>query len=360
MDNSSVELKIQNVKKAFPVYGKNEEFYAVDDVTIHVKPGELVTLLGPSGCGKTTILRMVAGFEIPTEGAILLDGKDISKLPPNKRNVGMMFQSYALFPHMSVYENVAYGLKLQKLPEEEIKKRVKNMLELMQIEEYIDRMPNQISGGQQQRVALARAIITEPKVLLFDEPLSNLDAKLREYMRDELRRIQKNIGITSLYVTHDQAEAMAISDQVIIMKSGKLQQQGTARDIYANPSNSFVGNFMGKANFVKAENVVHQEGQNRAIADILGKRMDVKATENLTNPICMIRLEDIRIDENGEFEATVLYSSYFGNMIEYVLKIAGEKLYMTCFDDVENIKENGSQIRVQIDRNKLRLLPDNR
>ena len=180
----AVGVELQDLVKIFPAYGSQGEFTAVNHVSLSVEPGEMVTLLGPSGCGKTTILRMIAGFETPTSGRVLVDGKDISHLPPHKRNVGMMFQSYALFPHLSVYENVAYGLKIKKVPAAEIKERVEKVLELMKIGEFTTRMPNQLSGGQQQRVALARAVFAQPSVLLFDEPLSNLDAKLREYMRD--------------------------------------------------------------------------------------------------------------------------------------------------------------------------------
>ena len=199
MNNEAVGVEIKDLVKTFPAFdNKNREIYAANHVTLSVQPGELVTLLGPSGCGKTTLLRMVAGFLMPSSGEIYIGNREVSRIPPNKRNVGMMFQSYALFPHLSVYENVAYGLKLKHMPKAEISQRVRNMLQLMQIEEYASRFPNEISGGQQQRVALARAVVTEPSVLLFDEPLSNLDAKLREYMREELRKIQKRVGITSL------------------------------------------------------------------------------------------------------------------------------------------------------------------
>ena len=221
-EKQAVSVELKDLVKVFPAYGTQGDFTAVNHVSLTAEPGEMVTLLGPSGCGKTTILRMVSGFEIPTSGQVLIGGKNVSTLPPNKRNVGMMFQSYALFPHLNVFENVAYGLRIKHRPEKEIRERVKQVLELMQIESFEQRMPNQLSGGQQQRVALARAVVTEPSVLLFDEPLSNLDAKLREYMRDELRKIQQRVGITSIYVTHDQSEAMAISDKVVVMRSGEI------------------------------------------------------------------------------------------------------------------------------------------
>jgi iron(III) transport system ATP-binding protein len=248
----SSKVRFSGIVKQFPSQTGEETVFAVDQLTLDLEPGELVTLLGPSGCGKTTTLRMLAGFETPTSGDILINGQTITHLPPNKRNIGMVFQSYALFPHMTVYENVAYGLRIKQVSKSEMMDRVSKVLALMQLNTMKDRLPSLLSGGQQQRVALARAVVTEPKVLLFDEPLSNLDAKLREYMRDELRKIQQRLGITSLYVTHDQTEAMAISDKVVIMDKGRIQQSGSPRQIYMKPHNKFVANFMGKANCLQA------------------------------------------------------------------------------------------------------------
>ena len=209
-----------NITKRFPgVAGAT----AVDKLNLTIEEGTLVTLLGPSGCGKTTTLRMLAGFETPSDGTITIGGRDVTNVPVNARNVGMVFQSYALFPHMTVRENVEYGVRLLNLPKAEMKDRVNNILETMALAQYADRSPSRLSGGQQQRVALARAVVTQPKVLLFDEPLSNLDAQLRERMRDELRAIQLRLGITSLYVTHDQSEAMAISDRVVVMRNGVIE-----------------------------------------------------------------------------------------------------------------------------------------
>ena len=358
--NDNFGLEIQNVKKAFPVFGSKEDFFAVNGINLKVKEGELVTFLGPSGCGKTTMLRMVAGFEIPTEGNIILGGKDVTHLPPNKRNVGMMFQSYALFPHLDVFENIAYGLQIQKVPESEIKKRVVDMMDLMKITEYANRMPNQISGGQQQRVALARAVVPKPQVLLFDEPLSNLDAKLREYMRDELRKIQMEIGITSLYVTHDQSEAMAISDRVVIMRSGIIEQQGTNQDIYSNPVNSFVANFMGKANFVDVKSAKKISGTENAEAEVFGKTLSIKCTPDFETGVCLIRPEDIHFDSASELKARVVHASYFGNMVEYELDIQGNRLYMTEFGNTTNIIPTGSSVGVKFNIEKMRLLPDKR
>ena len=246
--SSGVVLK--EITKIFQQPDTGKDFVAVDHINLNIQDGEMVTLLGPSGCGKTTTLRMISGFEYPTSGSVFIGERDVAKIPPNKRGISMVFQSYALFPHLNIWENVAYGLKVAKVSQDEVVRRTNAVMELMQLTGMERRFPNQLSGGQQQRVALARAVVIEPSVLLFDEPLSNLDAKLRESMRDELRALQKRLGITSLYVTHDQSEAMAISDRVVIMKDGVICQQGTPTEIYEQPNSRFVANFIGKANFI--------------------------------------------------------------------------------------------------------------
>ena len=353
--NKAVGVELQDLVKIFPAYGSQTEFTAVNHVSLTVEPGEMVTLLGPSGCGKTTILRMIAGFETPTSGCVLVDGKDISHLPPHKRNVGMMFQSYALFPHLSVYENVAYGLKIKKMPSGEIKDRVENVLELMKIGEFTTRMPNQLSGGQQQRVALARAVVAEPSVLLFDEPLSNLDAKLREYMRDELRKIQKSVGITSVYVTHDQSEAMAISDKVVVMRSGVIEQVGTATGIYTAPENCFVANFMGKANFLRAEDVRGGEGT------VLGQRVKAAVSGRCVpdgENVLMLRPESMIFDPQGPFSSTVEEAVYMGQNMQYVLKSGDERFTMYDYRCHANgIFAPGDTIRWRMESETLRILP---
>ncbi|MBI3454309.1 MAG: ABC transporter ATP-binding protein [Candidatus Rokubacteria bacterium] len=225
---------------------------ALEDVTLTVPPGSLVTLLGPSGCGKTTTLRIVAGLEQPTSGRLFIGERDVTGLPPSARNVTMMFQSYALFPHLSVFENVAYGLRVQRRPAPEVRQRAEAALELVGLPGFGSRQPGQLSGGQQQRVALARAIVMEPEVLLFDEPLSNLDAKLRKRVRGELRQLQRRLGITSLYVTHDQAEALAMSDTVVVMNQGRVEQVGTPVELYRRPATRFVADFVGEANLLPA------------------------------------------------------------------------------------------------------------
>ena len=220
------------------------------DVSLAVKPGELLTLLGPSGCGKSTTLRMIAGFEEPDEGRISIDGKDVTRMLPNKRGIGFVFQNYALFPHLSVFENVAYGLRVQNRDAAEIARAVNDVLNVVDLGRYERQQPHQLSGGEQQRVALARAIVFEPRVLLFDEPLSNLDAKLRVEMRGQIRSLQKRIGITTVYVTHDQEEAMAISDRIAVMERGVVVQEGTAEALYYRPASEFVARFIGRTNLV--------------------------------------------------------------------------------------------------------------
>ena len=244
-----VPVNVENVSKRFKDTKGKADVVAVRQANFDIKPGELVTLLGPSGCGKTTTLRMIAGFELPSEGKIFIDRDDVTQLPPNKRDTATVFQSYGLFPHMNVFDNVAFGLKIRRMAAETIREKVMAMLELVGLGELADRSPARLSGGQQQRVALARSLIVEPKVLLLDEPLSNLDALLREQMRVEIRRIQKTLGITAVYVTHDRVEAMSLSDRIIVMKDGVIRQIGTPSQIYEDPDTKFVAGFVGKVAF---------------------------------------------------------------------------------------------------------------
>src|SRR5512146_549127 len=268
-------LTLDHLTKKFPARGSAGEVSAVDDVSLSIDKGDFVTLLGPSGCGKTTTLRLVAGFEFPTSGRIILDGERLDDVPPNRRDMAMVFQSYAIFPHLNVFDNIVYGLKIKKLSASEIRKRAVEVMKLTQLTGLEDRAPNQLSGGQQQRVALARALVVEPKVLLFDEPLSNLDAKLREQMRSEIRRIQKRLGITSVYVTHDQVEAMTLSDQVVVMHQGKIEQIGTPTEIYRHPQTRFVADFIGRANFV--EGAVRERRNGQVMVEALGTELWAQA-----------------------------------------------------------------------------------
>jgi len=319
-------LTLENITKVFPSKGTVGEVTAVKDVNLEIQKGELVTLLGPSGCGKTTTLRMVAGFEFPTEGKIFLDGQEINSLPPHKRDMSMVFQSYAIFPHLTVFENVAYGLKVQRLNKKIIAERVNRVLALVHLEGYGDRAPGQLSGGQQQRVALARALIMEPKVLLMDEPLSNLDAKLREEMRTEIRRIQKELNITSVYVTHDQIEAMTLSDRIVVMNQGVIEQIGSPMEIYKFPNSRFVANFIGRANFV-AGVVLEQDGSSLTIKS-LGKsitlsnvRREFHGGEDVT---LIVRPEMIQIKRSGGiYNGVVRRAVYLGDVIEYAVEVGG-------------------------------------
>jgi iron(III) transport system ATP-binding protein len=358
--NEAVGVEIKDLSKVFLEAGKTKSFTAVNNISLDITPGQLVTLLGPSGCGKTTILRMLSGFTSPTTGRILFDGKNVTDVPPNRRDVGMMFQSYALFPHLTVYENIAYGLKVKKIPAEQLKERMANILTLMHIGELKDRIPEQLSGGQQQRVALARAIVTEPKILLFDEPLSNLDAKMREYMRDELRKLQQRVGITSIYVTHDQAEAMTISDKIVIMNKGLIEQMGSPFEIYTCPDNQFVANFMGKANFVNTEALAVNAGFLEV--RLAGKLVRLKPNQSLPlkqgdKVCCMIRPEFMHIEHDGKFSALIKHTSYFGNLVEYTIETGGETLLMTDSEIRKNgVIAAGTKITVSIDENLIRPL----
>ncbi|MDX1736614.1 MAG: ABC transporter ATP-binding protein [Alphaproteobacteria bacterium] len=263
MSNNESIIEIKNVNKIF-----GGQVKAVDDVSIDIKRGEFFALLGPSGCGKTTLLRMLAGFETPTDGEILIDGQNMDGISPNHRPVNMVFQSYAVFPHMSVFENVAYGLKIQKVSKAEIANRVNEALEMVQLGGYGERKPDELSGGQRQRVALARALVKKPKVLLLDEPLSALDAKLREAMQMELVRLQHKVGITFVMVTHDQDEALSMADRIAVMESGKLQQLAPPREVYEFPSNRFVADFIGQMNLFEA--TVKSRDGNRLNLDVDG------------------------------------------------------------------------------------------
>lgn len=359
MTHTPIGVSIKNLSKVF--LAQKGDFLAVNNVSLEVEPGQLVTLLGPSGCGKTTILRMLSGFTIPTQGSVFMGGEDMTNVPPNRRDVGMMFQSYALFPHLSVYENVAYGLRVKKIPKAELEERVENILQMMQISDFRDRIPEQLSGGQQQRVALARAIVTEPKILLFDEPLSNLDAKMREYMRDEIRKLQQRLGITSVYVTHDQEEAMAISDKVVIMNKGIIEQTGNPLDIYVRPNNKFVADFMGKANFASGK-VIAQEGEN-FVLETLGQKVTVSPNETFSVQIgdtvaCMIRPEFLKVNSNGAFSGKVRRATYLGTHVEYEVEIAGEVLIMIDTELLTNgVFKVDDSIPLSIDENSIRLLP---
>ena len=285
--NVSSNLRYKDVKKTFVAKGKNVE--ALKSISFDIKPGELFCLLGPSGCGKTTLLRCTAGLEIPTSGSIFYGDKDIAKIPPFKRNIGMVFQSFALYPHMSVFENVAYGLRIRKVPEPEIKEKVEKIMDLVGMAKILKRNPSPtaLSGGQQQRVAIARALVYDPEILLLDEPLASLDAKIRRRLRAEIRRIQKATDITTIYVTHDQEEAMAIGDRLAIMNSGNVEQIGSSEEVYNRPNNKFVANFIGKMNFFPAEILEDN------LSD-LNKKQEIKVKFNKNDKIINIKPKEVK------------------------------------------------------------------
>ncbi len=285
-------VQIAGVQKVFDTNrGRHEALTSID---LEINDGEFLTILGPSGCGKTTLLRILAGFEHPTRGDVLLDGKQITTMPPNKRPMAMVFQSYALFPHLTVFENIAYGLKIAKTPRAEITERVEVVLLIMDLVGLGDRRPTQLSGGQQQRVALARSVVVRPRVLLFDEPLSNLDARLRDQMRSELRRIQRQLGVTSVYVTHDQSEAMAMSDRIVVMSDGRIEQVGSPDEIYRRPTSLFVADFIGKANVLPVK--VISSGTTRLSLELFGQEITVDDPGSSENGVTLVlRPEDVNI-----------------------------------------------------------------
>ena len=344
---------------------------AVDHINLDIRPGEFITLLGPSGCGKTTTLRMIAGFEDATSGQVMLDGENMVVVPPNKRPMSMVFQSYALFPHLSVRENVAYGLRLRKKSAEEIKEEVDIALAAMNLTAMADRAPSQLSGGQQQRVALARAMVVRPKVLLFDEPLSNLDAKLRVKMRVEIRRMQKRLGISSVYVTHDQSEAMAMSDRIVVMNSGRIEQVDPPEEIYLHPASVFVADFVGRANFVPAQ---AQEVGDDGMVEIeaLGQKIRVHSSEGAKEAVregketvVLVRPESMRIQPTDEKPATltgslgqVVTSIFYGETVEYEIETEFGSLVCVVSDPrAEDLLEEGQYVRLGIEAEKAWLLP---
>ena len=326
-------IRLDHISKIYKDPKTKKDFYAVNDVSLDIEPGSFVTLLGPSGCGKTTTLRMVAGFESPDSGSIYLGGEKIDELTPNKRDIAMVFQSYALLPHYNIFDNVAYGLKIRKIPTNEIKERVTNILELVGLSGMETRMTNQLSGGQQQRVALARALVVEPGVLLFDEPLSNLDAKLRVTMRTEIRRIQQEAGITAIYVTHDQSEAMSISDKIIIMKSGVVAQIGTPSEIYYHPNSEFVADFIGEANFLKGRMLSHDG--TTGLMEIQGVKVEVADAAHIADgkdATLVLRPESAVLGDQGFFPCKVVLSCFMGAYQNYHVMVGDTKVAITDYN----------------------------
>jgi len=325
-DNSWITLSIRNLSKIFR--SKHDQVQALDDVSLDIREGELFTLLGPSGCGKTTTLRCIAGFEKPSSGTIDFLGRDFTSLPPFRRNIGMVFQSYALFPHLSIFENVAYGLRIRKLSRREIEDRVNRIIALVGLEATQKRKPSELSGGQQQRIALARALVYDPQLLLLDEPLSNLDAKLRVYMREEIRRIQQQAKVTTIYVTHDQEEALSISDRIAVMHAGKVSQVGSPDEIYENPNTIRVADFIGQANFLACEVqqdavpvVTFRSGERITLTNSSGSISSFQDREG----ILFVRPEQMEISADPDYpnslRGEVKVILYLGSVVRYYIEI---------------------------------------
>ena len=335
------------IRDAVKRYG---DFTALNGVSLDIREGEFFTLLGPSGCGKTTLLRMIAGFNSIEGGDFYFGDKRINDVPAHKRDIGMVFQNYAIFPHLSVRDNVAYGLKARHIPANEIKPRVDEALKLVQITHLADRKPNELSGGQQQRVALARAFVIEPSVLLMDEPLSNLDAKLRVQMRSVIKKLQRRLGITTIYVTHDQEEALAISDRIAVMKDGHIMQIGTPNEIYAKPQNPFVAGFIGVSNFLDCQVEAPQGGEAKvSIQNELNISVPVRRAYSGPAKISA-RPEQLFFSEEG-MPGTVLFSTFLGDFIEYEVQLEdGQNLIVNEYTkDTNIIHENGEKVHLRFD-----------
>ena len=337
------------IKDAVKKYG---DFTALSGVSLDIKEGEFFTLLGPSGCGKTTLLRMIAGFNSIEGGEFYFGDKLINNVPAHKRDIGMVFQNYAIFPHLTVEENVAYGLKARKVPKSEIDKRVQDALDLVQIGHLAKRKPNALSGGQQQRVALARAFVIEPSVLLMDEPLSNLDAKLRVQMRSVIKKLQRRLGITTIYVTHDQEEALAISDRIAVMKDGHIMQVGTPNEIYAKPQNPFVAGFIGTSNFLDC--TVESDGTT----DIKGElKINIPLKKQFTGAAKLsARPEQLFFSQSG-MPGEVLFSTFLGDFVEYEVRLNdGQGLIINEYTkDTTAVHADGEKVFISFDPSRVSL-----
>ena len=340
------------IDHAVKTYG---DFTAVNGISLTIKQGEFFTLLGPSGCGKTTLLRMIAGFNTVDGGEIRFDDQVINNLPAHKRDIGMVFQNYAIFPHLNVAENVAYGLKARKVPKAEIAPRVEEALKMVQIDQLKTRQPNELSGGQQQRVALARAFVIEPGVLLMDEPLSNLDAKLRVQMRTTIKKLQRRLGITTVYVTHDQEEALAISDRIAVMNQGNIMQIGTPEEIYRKPANPFVANFIGVSNFIDCD--VKTAGDTAEVSLPGNYSLQIPVSRAYTGPaILSARPEQLFFDKEG-IPGRITMSIFLGDFIQYEVElVTGQVIELNEYTkDVDAIRPDGEEVHISMSPAKVSL-----
>jgi iron(III) transport system ATP-binding protein len=355
-----VSVTLENITKRF------DNVLAVDRVSLEVQRGEFFFLLGPSGCGKTTLLRLLAGFYHPESGRILFDDRDMTEVPPNERNTGMVFQNYALWPHMTVRQNVEYGLNMRKIPANDRTVRTNLALEMVQMESYAQRSPNQLSGGQQQRVALARALVVEPDVVLLDEPLSNLDARLRLEMREQIQGLHQNIGITMIYVTHDQKEALAMANRMAVMRSGKVMQVGSPRDLYNQPANRFVADFIGEINLIS--------GEVTEIGDLIRIETSLGALQGRTGYVgmqkgdhvhCAIRPEALGFleGEPGEGEnvvsGEVRHVVYLGELEQYVVDLVdGTQVKLVEHNSLSQKAKSGDGVRIRFSPSSVMVLSD--
>ena len=350
-----VKVELKNITKRF------DEVIAADNVNLVIKDGEFFTFLGPSGCGKTTTMRLVAGLEYPTEGKVYYDDVDVTQLASYRRNTGMVFQNYALWPHMKVRENIAYGLEIRKTSKNEIKRRVDDVLELVGLTGMGDRFPNQLSGGQQQRVALARVLVIEPDILLLDEPLSNLDAKLRVEMREEIKDIQRKLGITTIYVTHDQEEAMAVSDRIAIQNHGKIMQVGSPQEVYNNPDNLFIATFIGKGalmegNVTSKNSLIFVDVGEAILEGVNTGNQPIEVGERAA---CVLRPENFHLkipDESfNTLDGVIEWSAFVGAVTEVKILIGNESLMIDAPSDRDYV--SGDTLKVYVPKEKTVVLP---
>ena len=354
-----MKVEIQGLHKAF------DRTLVLRGLDVTVEEGEFFFILGPSGCGKTTLLRIVAGFEYPTAGEILFDGQPVRNLPPNRRNIGMVFQNYALWPHLSVRQNVQFGLDVLKVPRPEATRRVDHALEMVRMEGYADRYPNQLSGGQQQRIALARALVTRPGLLLLDEPLSNLDAKLRHEMRDELSRVQKATGITTVYVTHDQKEALSMADRMIILKDGQIMQAGSPIEVYQTPRSAFVAGFMGETNFIPGtvSGVSERDLQVESALGVFTGDPRHRRFQPGQAVRISIRPEALRLAGSGQHDwagtcsATVERTVFMGEVEHFWLNAGELQLKMLMINPKPGLEKPGTVLPLAVHRRDLIILP---
>ncbi len=358
---SAAGVRVEGLSKRFRHRVKGD-LWAVRAVTLDVRPGEFLTLLGPSGCGKTTTLRMIAGFEEPDAGRVFIGEEDVTRLMANRRSIGFVFQNYALFPHLSVFDNVAYGLRVRGVAVAEVARRVGEVLAMVGLARYERQQPHQLSGGEQQRVALARAIVIRPRVLLFDEPLSNLDATLRVHMRGEIRRLQKDLSITAVYVTHDQEEAMAVSDRIAVMSEGAVVQEGTAEDLYHRPASAFVARFIGRANLLAGRVVEAAAGVvTVAVADAR-LRLPAAPIPRGEEVRLVVRPESVEVQAEetggaGDIDGTVVARTFLGEKVDYQVQ-AGEHLLLVTRSNSGPVAAlvPGQRVRLRLPVESVRLL----